>query len=954
MKLNKYYINKRYRNKYAKDDDDYDYTTIASTAEIPEIIENTETDEEQKKRTIEAFKSAERTKEVLENNINTMSKQYKFALSIYNDYIDDKNERDTLENESKKLENDIKTNPSDKKLQLQLNTINEKFEEMKKSSNEKFTQVIDTMMTQTVLLQDAAKRKIVFNEESKYSLYMIDKTVEELQEAVINTLKEWGIIYDPNIPIEQQSINIIIPKDNIYETFATDMQKSLNDIDNELKKYIESMVKEIEQLQKTRDELKKDIENKREHKGYKTRIEDLKKDIQKMNESGRLKPEDIKQISDRLDNIRASITNDTQNLGFDFKNKYMQYVEYIKKTRKTMKKIEMKKIVKEKEYEKAHREYAQALHNNMLNAYINSSKERAELDEKLTIVQNDLNKKIDELKEATTQSLEDRKTLEKLNKEKEDINKLKTQLESKEKKIRELNDHQKQLAATVLQKGEDVQNASKQVNELQKTNNELALAKKERDDLIKIIDATYIKDDQKAKIIYDVLEKDILNLESIIYSAFAHYRDDFSKNGYDTHPFKEYMGFLLNEKNNYGFLNNKTEITDRYYYMAFSKYKEIFDKNKISLVREKEKYINDSLFSIPLEKEDKTVERGLGMWFYALYTDNKILLETAQITGGDDNKYPKFSYKGLFMNIYKSIGTDTLKKKALENISKYVYDNMGNVEGPEYTLYKASYAEKLKKQIQQKEEIKGEGFYGGKKKKKLTKQDIKRIANKIYNKKRGGDLIKAFQNIGNQEMPRSCREFLEQYGDREILSIQIGRRPVQGFIAPILDLLSSGEFSRRKNDLNIDSMFHVWTNPIIDDNGRMRTVTVEKNQTLNIGWNQYDQTEDYYTVSPATYPLTLNEYVENGLNYLRSKGLNPFNYDGAYNNCQKFVEALMVSNNLDYPDIRQFILQNTEYIVGQLDKHTQAIMKGAIDSAQFWNILVNGAGLRKRRPKIYD
>jgi hypothetical protein len=202
-------------------------------------------------------------------------------------------------------------------------------------------------------------------------------------------------------------------------------------------------------------------------------------------------------------------------------------------------------------------------------------------------------------------------------------------------------------------------------------------------------------------------------------------------------------------------------------------------------------------------------------------------------------------------------------------------------------------------------------------------------------------------------MPASVRSILERYGEYDVIGVELYKKPINSYMDQLLNLLSLGQFNVNKQKLDVDKMYHLWMEVKLYDSQSQRFISkplvIEKNQTVNIstiedaGYEQlYEDSEHIRAPDPSM--MSLNQFVENGIQVLIDNGLKPFNYDGQNNNCQIFVNAMLVGNGIDTPELDKFVLQDTNYIVGNLSSFTKDIMRGAIDAAQAFNILSKGAG----------
>ena len=85
-----------------------------------------------------------------------------------------------------------------------------------------------------------------------------------------------------------------------------------------------------------------------------------------------------------------------------------------------------------------------------------------------------------------------------------------------------------------------------------------------------------------------------------------------------------------------------------------------------------------------------------------------------------------------------------------------------------------------------------------------------------------------------------------------------------------------------------------------------------------------------YLAFPSVSGLSADQYWE---------------YSGYNNNCQVFTMALLTGlMRGNYPGIRDFVLQDTKQIIGNLNKFAQSVIQGATDAAAVLNFILEGAG----------
>jgi hypothetical protein len=250
----------------------------------------------------------------------------------------------------------------------------------------------------------------------------------------------------------------------------------------------------------------------------------------------------------------------------------------------------------------------------------------------------------------------------------------------------------------------------------------------------------------------------------------------------------------------------------------------------------------------------------------------------------------------------------------------------------------------------------------------------------------GGDILYDV----NSKIPISTEKFLKRFSPYIVKRIQIGRSPVKSYVEKILNLISAGEFEQRKKELNYDKIFHLFLILYVStkDNpypSNVDALRLEKNQTVE--FNFYYSLKDLQTIELNTpafntipqntfdlsipnainvtekpvkmveeqltaeivvpYEINVKDFYDHGIEYLKSQGLEPYIYNGNSNNCQTFINAMLEGNQLNTKDIKDFVLQDSNYIVSNLPALAQGIIKGTTDVAAFVSNITEYFGLPK-------
>jgi hypothetical protein len=153
----------------------------------------------------------------------------------------------------------------------------------------------------------------------------------------------------------------------------------------------------------------------------------------------------------------------------------------------------------------------------------------------------------------------------------------------------------------------------------------------------------------------------------------------------------------------------------------------------------------------------------------------------------------------------------------------------------------------------------------------------------------------------------SVQKILNRIGDDEILKITVNRTPLSKVLKFLLNITSLGQLEKKMENTDYDTLYHLFL-VIQTKNG---SFVVEKNEVIQIYKFKTlgKGTETLFV--PSNAGLTLNEMLEKTKNRMLDKF---FSYKGQDNNCQFFVNNMLISNNLNTDVLEKFILQDTQQL----------------------------------------
>ncbi len=86
---------------------------------------------------------------------------------------------------------------------------------------------------------------------------------------------------------------------------------------------------------------------------------------------------------------------------------------------------------------------------------------------------------------------------------------------------------------------------------------------------------------------------------------------------------------------------------------------------------------------------------------------------------------------------------------------------------------------------------------------------------------RGTGIVSNVKNYFHKALtsrPGVVDRLIKQYGDRRIIQVTILRKPVQGGVQKLLNLITLGGNNRAKNEMKYDEVYHLYVNIQRTDN----------------------------------------------------------------------------------------------------------------------------------------
>jgi hypothetical protein len=188
------------------------------------------------------------------------------------------------------------------------------------------------------------------------------------------------------------------------------------------------------------------------------------------------------------------------------------------------------------------------------------------------------------------------------------------------------------------------------------------------------------------------------------------------------------------------------------------------------------------------------------------------------------------------------------------------------------------------------------------------------------------------KNQNRMNYPPEMRNMLMKYGDKQIQSMQVCRRPLISY-QKIIDIFKSKSYTG-----NHDKFFHLYMKLTIDN----KKLKLDKNADIRLRYYDKQDNEECINIS-IPRGLTINMMLNNTINKVGRNKI--FIYSALDNNCQQFIIDLLNSNNIKYTKEQyNFIIQNVN---GLLNKRMEKIAKIFTTGGNIKNQLIEGYGCKQ-------
>ena len=191
-------------------------------------------------------------------------------------------------------------------------------------------------------------------------------------------------------------------------------------------------------------------------------------------------------------------------------------------------------------------------------------------------------------------------------------------------------------------------------------------------------------------------------------------------------------------------------------------------------------------------------------------------------------------------------------------------------------------------------------------------------------KKSGGKLFGAKLDFSNK-----IKSILKKHGDKKILSIRIGRRPINKLVEKAFNLISLGKWEENRKKYYYDTLFHLFLVLNLDDG---TIISFEKNSIVTMTENDGRCSMKNVECLELSYPansITLDELAKKPLERVGKERY--FVYDPFKQNCQAFISLVLNTFGLLTPKVKEFVYQDISELVKNLPFYVRYVGKAITD-----------------------
>lgn len=190
----------------------------------------------------------------------------------------------------------------------------------------------------------------------------------------------------------------------------------------------------------------------------------------------------------------------------------------------------------------------------------------------------------------------------------------------------------------------------------------------------------------------------------------------------------------------------------------------------------------------------------------------------------------------------------------------------------------------------------------------------------------------------------SVRAAMKDYGEIPIIDAMVCREPLSSKLDKFINFITLGKFQEAKKNMHYDDLFHLY---LLIRLKNEKVFRLEKNQIVEIKPQKsygvpHIKGGECRSVHIPRDKVTINDLIIKGEELQGKEWFWRYNFDFA--NCQKFIKTILEANNLLYPELEKFIVQDVASIVKEIPSLFQKLGQKATDLAAKIDVLRHGKG----------
>jgi hypothetical protein len=206
---------------------------------------------------------------------------------------------------------------------------------------------------------------------------------------------------------------------------------------------------------------------------------------------------------------------------------------------------------------------------------------------------------------------------------------------------------------------------------------------------------------------------------------------------------------------------------------------------------------------------------------------------------------------------------------------------------------------------------------------------IRDIFNKIKNTIVG--LVKSPTTTIAQNIPSldkyttNAQKYISRYGQLKVIQLAVEKEPVNPYVMKLANFLSAFELQKIMQQNGIDKFYHISLKiEILDYQGNVQTLLVEKNDTINIEMWKQKPNMQILNIDLNSQEFTFNEMLERTRLMIGDKQFFEYNFLTA--NCGLFCIDVLKANYVYQTKYETFLYQNMGIISKKMSNSSKSRM----------------------------